>query len=107
MVVRDTFTTVTNRHFGVTGGQRVEVVWALGTEVKAWRDALPPDTARLLPSFLPNFKCWEVQTKWQLGAQSQFGSWFTEQAVVKEVRAMLGEAAIVDHSSAGGEEILV
>jgi len=89
IIVRDNFTTVHNHHFGIVGGRQVEIVWVLGINVPAWRDALPNATHKHIPTYFPNYQCWGAITKFQISAISQFSSWLTERAL-PEINAMLG-----------------
>jgi len=89
VVVRDHFTVVDNPLWGVVGGWKVEIVWVLLLPVRAWRDALPAGTAAKLPSYFPNYLASEVNSQVQTSALSQYSSWVTEKAVIREVKTML------------------
>lgn len=104
VIIRGKHTTVENKHFGIVGGRLVDIVWVLGMDVAAWRNALPIETEGKLPKYFPNYKCSEVTTKFQLGAVSQFSSWLTEQAL-QHINAMLGES--VSHAADHDETVVV
>jgi len=89
IVVRGTYTTVTNAHFAISGGRKVHIVWAIEMRVDEWTKLLPASTKRQLPAYFPSYSAAEARTQFQLSALSQFSSWFTTQAVLKEVNAML------------------
>merc|ERR1712232_959669 len=98
VIVRHNTTTVRNDHWGIAGGRRVEIVWVLGMDVAEWRDALPLETVSKLPSYFPNYKCWEAMSQFQISAVSQFGSWMTHRAL-GEIHAMLGVPPVWQSSS--------
>jgi len=99
-VIRGNFTVVDNAHLGIRGGWKAEVIWVIALPVPAWREALPRRTAQALRPFFPNYFAADMMSRFEMSAVSQFISWMTEKAVLKEVRAMLGEAPAVAHKGA-------
>jgi hypothetical protein len=89
VVIRDFFTVVDNPWFGIAGGWQVEIVWVIALPVEAWRNALPVETSKNLPPWFPNVLSSEPTSLFEFSALSQYGSWLTETAVVKEIQAML------------------
>ena len=89
VVVRETVRVVENKHWGVAGGWSVDVVFVILTPVRAWRAALPPQSAALLPSYFPNYEASEVTSQLQISAISQMASWLTAHHALPQIRAML------------------
>jgi len=93
VVVRDNFTVVDNRHFGVKGGWQVEIVFVIAHQIDEWRNALPEQTRLNLPTYFPQMNSNELLDQFHLSALSQYASWLTRHAVVNEIRGMLGGRA--------------
>jgi len=89
-VYRGTFTVLDNRHWGVVGGWKVEIVWIVALPSKSWRAALPINTSALIPEFFPNFAATEDNTHFMMGATTQYASWVAQKAM-PEIRAMLAD----------------
>jgi len=89
LVVRDTVRVVSNPRWGVVGGWSVDVVFVVLTPVAAWRKALPPATAAMLPRYFPNYMASEVESQLQISAISQLTSWVTSHHALPKIREML------------------
>jgi len=95
IVVRGNFTVMDNARMGIVGCPtdcwQAEVVFALQMPIDGFVHALPPATAARLPHWFPNYHASELKSRFELSMISQYASWMTEQAVLREVRAMLGD----------------
>lgn len=91
LVFRGKFTVVDNPHFGIKGGWQVEVVWVFTLPSKSFRDALPQETRDDIHDYFPNYVSSEPMSHLELSVMAQYSSHLTEQRVVQEVLAMLGE----------------
>merc|ERR1712217_190556 len=89
VVVRGNYTVVDNKHFGITGGWKVEIVWAFQTPIPEWTLALPNSTRSVMDPFVPNIRAVKGLHKLDMGTMSQYAGWYTERAEVDEVSAML------------------
>merc|ERR1712137_972511 len=91
MVVRDTFTVVDNPHFNITGGRKVEIVWAVFAPVDEFWQALPEETRTQFAKkdYFPNVGAGDPMSHMELSGLAHYASWFTHKAIVQEVEAML------------------
>jgi len=91
-VIRGTYTVVDNPHFGIKGGWQVEVVWVFTLPSRSFMAALPQETQDDLHDYFPNYVSSEPMSHLELSVMAQYSSHLTEQRVVQEVLAMLGES---------------
>jgi len=91
VVLRETHTVVDNPHYGIEGGWKVEVVWVVQTPIDEFFYALPNKTREQLlkKDYFPNYGAGDPRSHFEMSAISQYSSWMTHKAVVKEVKAML------------------
>merc|ERR1712139_87498 len=92
LVFRGTFTVVDNPHFGIKGGWQVEIVWVFTLPSNSFRSALPEETRDDIHDYFPNYVSGEPMSHLELSVMAQYSSHLTEQRVVQEVMAMLGES---------------
>lgn len=83
------YTVVDNAFLGIHGGWRVEIVWVFALPVRAWREALPSETSVLIEDFFPNYAASEMDSRAVISLASQFASWLTHNAALREIREML------------------
>lgn len=91
-VIRGTYTVVDNLHFGIKGGWQVEIVWVFTLPSNSFRSALPQETRDEIHDYFPNYVSSEPMSHLELSVMAQYASHVTEQRVVQEVMAMLGES---------------
>merc|ERR1712166_173469 len=91
-VIRGKYTVVDNAHFGIKGGYQVEIVWVFALPSKSFMSALPQETQDDLHDYFPNYVSSEPMSHLELSVMAQYSSHLTEQRVVQEVLAMLGES---------------
>lgn len=89
VVIRGNYTVVDNAFLGIHGGWRVEIVWVFALPVRAWREALPSETSVLIEDFFPNYAASEMDSRAVISLASQFASWLTHNAALREIREML------------------
>lgn len=89
IVVRRNVTVVDNKHFGIKGGRKVDIIFVISLPIDSFRDALPEETKAHLPDYFPNMDSDELLAKFHLGAIAQYASYLTKTAVVDQARAML------------------
>lgn len=91
-VIRGTYTVVDNLHFGIKGGWQVEIVWVFTLPSNSFRSALPQETRDDIHDYFPNYVSSEPMSHLELSVMGQYSSHLTEQRVVQEVLAMLGDS---------------
>jgi len=92
LVFRGTYTVVDNPHFGIKGGWQVEIVWVFTLPSRSFMSALPQETQDDLHEYFPNYSFGDSFSHLELSVMAQYSSHLTEQRVVQEVLAMLGDS---------------
>lgn len=88
-VFRGEFMVVDNPHFGIIGGWKVQIVWIIALPSATFRAGLPPQTAKHLKEYFPNYLAGEPMSQFELSALSQYGSWLINELALTEIENML------------------
>jgi hypothetical protein len=93
-VVRGNFTVLENKHWGIEGGWKVEVVFVFSLWAQRFFEELHVESRAHMKTYFPGYDSTEPRSHFDLSLISQYASWMVEHAALKEINAMLqGEPA--------------
>lgn len=90
-VIRGRYSVVDNEVLGIKGGWKADIVWVIILPSKTFRESIPPQTSKLLPTYFPNDLASEMKTRFEMSVASQYASWLMQRSVAKEISEMLGD----------------